>query len=122
MTFRDTSACCAAVAAVVLMAVVCLGHAAPADAPVRFSRDVLPILAENCYQCHGPDAAARKAKMRLDTKEGVFSAKPNGIIPVVPGKPDESEMIVRVFSTDPDEVMPDPASHKKLTDAQKNLL
>ncbi len=93
-----------------------------AAAPVDFARDIQPILSENCYQCHGPDAGSRKAKLRLDTKEGMFSEKADGVIPVVPGKPDDSEIVARIFSNDPDEVMPDPDSHKKLTAAQKDLI
>jgi hypothetical protein len=89
---------------------------------IDFNRDIQPILSENCYQCHGPDAKARKAKLRLDTKEGAFATKDNGITAIVPGKPDDSELVTRIFSADPDEVMPDPASHKTLTAAQKDLL
>ena len=95
--------------------------AASAAEPVDFNRDVQPILSENCYQCHGPDGGARKADLRLDKKEGAYRTK-DGITPVKPGDSANSDAIVRVLSTDRDEVMPPPKSHRKLTDAQKQLL
>ncbi|MBI5760127.1 MAG: DUF1549 domain-containing protein [Planctomycetales bacterium] len=95
-------------------------HGVPVDAgDVNFSRDVLPILSDNCFQCHGPDQNARKADLRLDTKDGVFRADSPV---VVPGKSGESELIARITSTDPDEVMPPPKSNRKLTPAQIELL
>ena len=78
-----------------------------AEEPVDFNRDIRPILSENCFACHGFDAAARKAKLRLDTREGAIAAV------IVPGKPEESELIKRVKSDDPDELMPPEDSHKK---------
>lgn len=81
-----------------------------------FSRDVLPILSDTCFKCHGPDANARKAKLRLDVEA---EAKKEVI---VPGKSAESEMIARIFSTDTDELMPPPESKIKLTAAQKATL
>ena len=83
--------------AVLLMAVFSIG--AEPSTPVRFSRDILPILSANCFQCHGPDANARKAKLRLDTHDGALAA-------VTPGKVDESELIRRITSADDDERMP----------------
>jgi hypothetical protein len=71
------------------------------SAPVDFGRDVRPILSENCYHCHGQDAEARKGRMRLDTREG---QRKEGVI--VPGKPDESELVIRIFSADEEERMP----------------
>lgn len=98
--------------------VVATTHAATVD----FNRDIQPILSENCYHCHGPDAGARKAKLRLDRKEGALGKNEDGLAIVTPGKPGESDLITRIFSTDPDEVMPTPKSNRKLTDAQKQLL
>src|ERR1700729_3003090 len=72
---------------------------------VQFNRDIRPILADNCYACHGPDKDKRKAKLRLDTKEGLFTANKDAA-PIVPGKPGESEIYRRILSHDPDEVMP----------------
>jgi hypothetical protein len=95
-------------------------HSVPVDAgDVNFSRDVLPILSDNCFQCHGPDQNARKADLRLDTKDGVFRADSPV---VVPGKSGDSELILRITSTDPDEVMPPPKSNRKITPAQIELL
>ena len=93
---------------------------APA-APVDFSRDIQPILSENCYHCHGPDSKARKADLRLDRKEGMYRTK-DDVTVVVPGKCDQSEIVERIFSTDPDDVMPTPKSNRKLTDTQKQLI
>ena len=79
--------------------------------PVSFSRDVLPILSENCLSCHGPDESHRKADLRLDTFEGA-TAENDGVRAVVPGDPSRSDLIARILSQDPDEVMPPPKSHK----------
>jgi hypothetical protein len=93
--------------------------AAGESGPVRFSRDVLPILSENCLLCHGPDAKARKADLRLDVKDSALRSK-DPII--VPGKSVESELIHRIQSTDPDEIMPPPKSGRTLTQKQKETL
>jgi hypothetical protein len=98
------------------------GHEAVAALPtgppkVEFNRDIRPILSENCNQCHGPDKNKRKAKLRLDQRDSALS-----IGAIVPGKPDESELVARIQSTDAEEVMPPPSSHKTLTPAQKKLL
>ena len=93
-----------------------------AAAPVDFAREVRPILSENCFACHGPDAAKRKAELRLDTKDGAFGKGESGEVVIVPGKPERSEIIRRILSTDPDEVMPPGKEHKKLKPAQVALL
>jgi hypothetical protein len=82
---------------------------------VEFARDVLPILSDNCYKCHGPDEKARKANLRLDLKEDVLRPK-SGV--VVAGKSAESEVMKRLLATDPAELMPPPKSNKRLTPAQ----
>jgi mono/diheme cytochrome c family protein len=92
--------------------------AAPAKPTIDFTRQIRPILAENCFACHGPDDKARKAKLRLDTKEGALGH--SGLI--TSGKADESDLIARVTSKDPDEHMPPPKSGKKLTAEQIELL
>ncbi len=92
---------------------------APADTPVDFRRDVLPVLSENCFTCHGPDSKTRKADLRLDVKESALRTKDPVI---VPGNGGESELFHRVSSTDADEVMPPPKSGKKLTVSQIEVL
>jgi hypothetical protein len=91
--------------------------AAKPKGSLEYNRDVRPILAENCFACHGPDSAARKAGLRLDRREDAIEAKA-----IAPGKPAESAMVERIFSMDADEQMPPPKSHKKLTPAQKDVL
>ena len=85
---------------------------------IEYNRDIRPILAENCFACHGPDSAARKAGLRLDRREDAIEAKA-----IVPGKPTESEMIRRILAAaDDKELMPPPKSNKKLKPEQKALL
>ena len=87
--------------------------------PPNFSRDILPILSDNCFACHGPDAKAREAELRLDQQEGALrTEKPI----ILPGKSGESELMKRILSTDPEAVMPPPKSGRKLTAPQKELL
>lgn len=90
--------------------------AAPAPkSAVDFNREVLPILSENCFQCHGPDEKTREAKLRLDTKDGLLRAqKPM----VLPGKSSQSELLKRLVTKNRDEVMPPPKSKKTLASAQ----
>jgi len=105
------------------IALISLLAAAPAVAkPVDFNREILPILVENCFTCHGPDADERKAELRLDTHEGALGKGESGDIAVVPGKSAESAVIARILSKDRDEVMPPPKSKHQLTTAQKDLL
>jgi mono/diheme cytochrome c family protein len=82
-----------------------------------YNRQIRPILAENCFSCHGPDSASRKADLRLDKREAAIEMKA-----INPGKPDESELIARILSDDPELVMPPVKSHKKLTVEQKAAL
>src|SRR5437899_11463113 len=96
--------------------------AAAGGQPVQFSRDILPILSENCFQCHGPDEKARKAKLRLDTREGALGKAKSGQPAIAPGKSAASELIARVTSSDESEVMPPPKTKRKLTAEQKELL
>src|SRR5712691_287569 len=63
----------------------------PKLGPVAFNLDIRPILSDNCYSCHGPDKDKRKAKLRLDTRDGLFDAIKNRR-PIVSGKLDQSEM------------------------------
>lgn len=101
-------------------ALVAAAHAAP-PTKVDFNRDIQPILAENCYHCHGPDKAERKGGLRLDD-ETAAKALVDGQAAIVPGRSGDSTVIARIFSTDPDEVMPTPKSNRRLTKEQKELL
>ncbi len=101
----------------VFSAAVLRAHAAPVD----FNRDVQPILSENCFHCHGPDAKAREADLRLDKKEGAYRTL-DGITVVKPGDSAASDLVARIFSTDKDDVMPPPKSHRTLTAAQKDVV
>jgi len=91
--------------------------ASAGEAPIRFNRDIRPILAEMCIACHGPDSASRKADLRLDRRQSALAAGA-----IVPGKPGESELVARITSDDPQEIMPPPAAHKTLSNVQRNLL
>ncbi len=100
-----------------------LAAAATASAAeaIDFNRDIRPILSDACYHCHGPDAAKREAKLRLDEREGLFRTK-DDVTVVVPGKPDASELIQRIVSPHEDEVMPPPDAPRQLKPAEKELL
>jgi hypothetical protein len=89
---------------------------------VSFNRDIRPIFSDTCFRCHGPDKSTRKAGLRLDLREEALKKTKSGIIPIVPGKPDESEIVRRIFSTDKHEVMPPEDAHKELTAAQKETI
>ena len=84
--------------------------------PIRFDHDIRPILAEHCLECHGLDAGSRQGDLRLDTAEG---AKPQAVLP---GRPDESELVRRILSTDPDLRMPPPAKGPGLTATEIDTL
>ena len=92
-----------------------------ADKALAYNRDVRPILSENCFACHGPDSASRKAGLRLDNFAGATNKLESGVIAIVPGAPDKSELVRRIFLTD-DEQMPPEKIHKTLKPEQKELL
>jgi mono/diheme cytochrome c family protein len=92
----------------------------PAVSSVEFNRDIRPILSDNCYQCHGPDKAQRKADLRLDTEAGA-SADLGGRRAVVAGDVNLSELYQRLVAEDESERMPPVKSGKKLTKAQIDL-
>ena len=94
------------------------GRAASADLPpLDFNRDIRPILAENCFYCHGQDANKREADLRLDDRDAAVKAGA-----IVPGNTGASVVLERIHSSDPDVVMPPPRSNRRLSDEQKNLL
>ena len=85
--------------------------------PLEFNRDIRPLLADNCFACHGADSAARKADLRLDQREAAIEYGA-----LTPGEPDESELLARVLTDDPDLVMPPRKTKNKLNAAQKEKL
>src|SRR5262249_1497577 len=88
----------------------------------EFDRDIRPILAENCYPCHGPDQNKRKAKLRLDRQDDALKALPTGDFAIIPKNPKGSKLVERISSKDADEVMPPTKSGKKLTQEQVSWL
>ncbi|MSU24676.1 MAG: DUF1553 domain-containing protein [Opitutus sp.] len=105
-----------------LACVATLAGAAEADLPakVEFNRDIRPIMSDTCFHCHGPDAKSREAGMRLDLRDEALKMTKTEAVPIVPGQPDQSEIITRIFETD--EPMPPETAHKPLTARQKALM
>jgi len=123
LAFFPTAAMRLAALAFSVLALAALPAAeAPRSAKVEFNRDVRPILAENCFACHGFDPQHREADLRLDTFEGA-TADRGGARGIVPGDLSKSDAWRRITSSDPDEVMPPPHSSKPpLTVAQREVL
>ena len=100
-------------------------HSFAADAPlpakVEYNRDVRPILADNCFTCHGFDPKSREADLRLDVREAAV-AKLDGAFPILPGKPDESEVWKRITTKDEDDVMPPKKQNRQLSARDKKIL
>jgi hypothetical protein len=92
-----------------------------AEERVNFNREIRPILSENCFKCHGPDENARKAKLRLDTREGAFAIR-DGTAAFVPKELGKSGAYARMVTDDADDLMPPPKSNLKLTSEQKALI
>jgi hypothetical protein len=103
-------------AASILMAITL--SAPGTEPPVSFDRQVRPLLSGKCYQCHGNDETTRKADLRLDRAE----PGPGSPVVIVPGAPEESELLKRVLSTDPDKRMPPPDADEALTPEELALL
>ncbi len=109
---------------VLFLAAATLAMAQAADTPlprVEFNRDIRPILADNCFQCHGPDKNKRKAELRLDSEDDVFRAREDAAI-IVRGVPSESDLFRRITAANPQQKMPPPNTGRKLTDKQIALL
>ena len=77
-----------------------------AESRVSFNRDIRPIMADTCFRCHGPDKSSRMAGMRLDLRDEAVKPTKSGVTPIVPGKPDESAIIARIFSPTTAKIMP----------------
>ena len=101
---------------------LCLSAAEPPlPSKVEFNRDIRPFLSDTCFHCHGPDAKARKAGLRLDIRAEALKPAESGEKPIVPGKPDLSEAVRRVLTNDKDDLMPPPKANKPLTARQREL-
>ncbi len=92
------------------------------SAAVDFNRDVRPLISDRCFACHGPDDNKREAGLRLDTFDGATAALKNGARAIVPGKPEESELLRRIHATDPDDLMPPAKLNRPLTDSDRAVL
>src|SRR5690349_15920559 len=97
----------AAIALLGVVVVASLAGMARGEDAIEFNRDIRPILSENCFACHGPDSAARKADLRLDRREDAVAAEA-----IVPKDAEASELVARIDSDDPTMQMPPKASHK----------
>nr|WP_286177603.1 DUF1553 domain-containing protein [Rhodopirellula sp. JC639] len=95
----------------------CHAAAVWSETPISFNSDIRPILSENCFACHGPDEAERAADLRLDQREPAIDYGA-----IIEGSPEDSLVMERILSDDPDLIMPPPHSHKVLTAEQKQLL
>ena len=93
-----------------------------AQTAVSYNRDIRPIFSDTCFRCHGPDKNARKAGLRLDLREEAIKKTKSGVTPIVPNKPEESEIVRRIFSKEKFEMMPPEEIHKTLTEAQKETI
>ncbi len=112
---------CQILASFCVVLISCLTNVVLAQDKIDFNSQVRPILANNCYACHGPDDGQRATDLRLDQQASAF-ADLGGYVAIAPGRADNSELIERIFSDDPDSVMP-PSDHlKKLTAQQKQIL
>jgi mono/diheme cytochrome c family protein len=105
----------------IVLSLLISAQLARAEEKVDFNRDIRPILSDNCFACHGPDKAKRKADLRLDTKEGLFGEIDDNF-PIVAGKPDKSEVFLRLVSEDEDEKMPPKKANKTLSKQQIELI
>jgi hypothetical protein len=105
-----------------MLLALCVSASAVAQGaePIRFNRDIRPILSDTCWHCHGPGTA--KAELRLDRRDDAIKESQSGTLPIVPGKPEASEIIRRILSDDESERMPPAEANKTLTAEQKDLL
>ncbi len=97
------------------------GNARASAEPVSFSREVLPLLSDRCFACHGPDASHRKAELRLDVEDEAKKSRKDGAV-IVPGQPSRSTLISRIASHDPKAVMPPPDQNKTVSPAELETL
>jgi hypothetical protein len=102
----------------------CIGEKKAVVQSISFNFQVRPILSDRCFKCHGPDEKQRKADLRLDTREGALAAlgPEKDHFAIVPGHPEQSTLVHRIYSTHPDSIMPTPDSHLSLSESEKQIL
>ncbi len=105
-----------------LAAALSAAAAEPAAKTVDYNRDIRPILSNHCFQCHGPDEKERQGGLRFDVAEAATRPAESGKTAIVPGRPEQSELVERILASDETERMPPADSNKKLSDEQKTLL
>ena len=106
----------------VVLAVCFASNVRAEQSKVDFNFQIRPLLSDRCFRCHGPDSGARKAKLRLDQRDGALKELDDGLAIVKPGNLEKSELIRRILTDNEDDVMPPPDSHLALTSAEKELL
>ena len=89
---------------------------------VDFESQIKPLLSDRCFACHGPDEKARKADLRLYSREGAFAQLDDDLFVITPGKPQASELYRRITATDPDDLMPPPDSKRTLSAGERELI
>jgi len=92
------------------------------ESPLQFNRDIRPLLSDNCFHCHGPDSGTRKAGLRLDTREGLYGGTKDEGPVITAGDPTRSALWKRITTSDPDDLMPPPESHRELSTEHRSLL
>ncbi len=105
-----------------LLVFACVTLAHGAEEKISYNRQIRPLLSDQCFTCHGPDANKRKGKLRLDIREEAMKPAKSDAVAIVPGKPEESELITRIYETEEDEIMPPLKTHKSLSKDQKELI
>src|SRR5437764_15484208 len=101
---------------------LCFASQPSAADKIDFQREIRPLLADKCFACHGRDAEHREGGLRLDERDAALKGGDSGEKAVVPGQPDKSELVRRIFASDLDERMPPAKSKKELTASEKELL
>ncbi|HCO22638.1 MAG TPA: hypothetical protein DIT97_06070, partial [Gimesia maris] len=97
---------------IILVFFIIAGKEICAADQINFSHDILPILSDRCFHCHGPDPTHREADLRLDLLEAATENR-EGTFAIAPGKPELSEVLARITSSDADLLMPPADSHRK---------
>ena len=109
--------------AVLLLGVLPFGASGDdSSSKISYAKDVRPILSKNCFQCHGPDEHARQGNLKLDDRTSALSELPTGTRAIIPGNPEQSELIARITSADPAVAMPPRETGKRLTAAETEIL